>query len=321
MRRGFFYGGLMTLGTLIPAEACHTATQVTVTIGTDAKCQSQPDAGDHLVDVAVVAGQPHGVDSTPSGTTRDCEAADARFSKMSLGPNQVGTLVIVPRADKDGSAEVVVAAGVTPVDGKPGLDSATCLDRAQNQTMMKDDPCIIARRRLGFVPHSKLELPIQLDTLCVGVVCDADSTCYAGQCVSADAHCDPETGQCELGSSSSTVTSSSAGGGATSSGSGSGTGGGGATSASVTASSVVTTVSGTGSTGVTTTTSGSGGAGGGNPGGCGCTGDMDCEMVGCTGGVPHCNGTVCGCQCDSGPVFDCASTLINAGCTCLLNCP
>ncbi len=51
----------------------------------------------------------------------------------------------------------------------------------------KGDPdCIVARRRLRYVPHARLPLPIALRAACLGVPCDEKTTCVLGACVSAE---------------------------------------------------------------------------------------------------------------------------------------
>ena len=203
----------LALFAAIASGACQTATQITVDLRTDAACPGEVSTGDKLVAVSIVAGQPGALrDLTPSASATTCKAG----ASSNGGFNEVGTLVLVPDASNEAGVEVLIVAGVENVKGER-LSSDACLDRVQHETMVSGDPCIVARRRLGFVPHTKLELPVQLDTLCTGVVCDADSTCSNGSCHSADVECDA-AGDCELGSG---------GAGATSSGASQGSSGGG----------------------------------------------------------------------------------------------
>ena len=54
--------------------------------------------------------------------------------------------------------------------------------------------CIVARRKLRYVEHERLRLPITLYAQCENVPCDAESTCnFLGQCVSANV----DQGSCE----------------------------------------------------------------------------------------------------------------------------
>ena len=57
------------------------------------------------------------------------------------------------------------------------------------------EACIVSRRNLAFFPQTKLDLPIQLDTTCAGIVCDADSYCFDSHCVSANVDCSDDADQ------------------------------------------------------------------------------------------------------------------------------
>lgn len=90
-----------------------------------------------------------------------------------LQDGSLGDLVITPREHNDEPLWVRVAMGV-------GRDASTCSDA---------DPrgCIVAKRKLSFVPHTSLRLPVVLHLACAGVVCLADTTCnYLGKCTSAE---------------------------------------------------------------------------------------------------------------------------------------
>lgn len=90
------------------------------------------------------------------------------------GPSgDVGTLVVVPEDDRDAKLAIQVIMGVT-------RDPSEC-------SWKQPDGCIIARRRLQFLEHKTLEMPVGLHAVCEGVPCDESSTCNAlGKCVSAD---------------------------------------------------------------------------------------------------------------------------------------
>jgi hypothetical protein len=85
-----------------------------------------------------------------------------------------GTLVLVPSA---GKADAVT---VTLTQGR-GKSAEACARPAKG-----DRSCVIARRRIGFVPHTSLRLPIALEQDCAGVPCDDTSTCVHGACVSSE---------------------------------------------------------------------------------------------------------------------------------------
>lgn len=91
----------------------------------------------------------------------------------------IGSLVVVPGTSDDAALSVKI---VLAIDRDP----RTCT--AENDY----DGCIVARRRLRYVPGTKLRLPVILHAACVGVPCDESSTCNAlGVCVSNDV--DPQT--------------------------------------------------------------------------------------------------------------------------------
>lgn len=147
------------------------------------------DAGQKAIDVAT--GEP--------------EAASSRCESKG-DTADLGSLVVIPR-DGSANAEVLVAAGLD-LTGSTGTARATareCLDAYRaflNDPKSCDggacSPCIVARRRVGFVPHQRLSLGIELTLACKGVFCKASETCGSdGRCVSNEAHCDG--GTCSLG--------------------------------------------------------------------------------------------------------------------------
>lgn len=88
----------------------------------------------------------------------------------------IGSLVAVPKGDDDASVVVKVVMGL----GRP----ASQCTRADGYR-----DCIIARRRLSYVPGTTLALPIFLDVACRDIPCDALSTCSGGACVSSTISC------------------------------------------------------------------------------------------------------------------------------------
>jgi hypothetical protein len=86
---------------------------------------------------------------------------------------EIGTMVVVPEDDRNGRLGIRVVMGVT-------RDPTGCTGQVV-------DGCIVARRRLTFLEHRTVELPVGLHAACEGVRCDESSTCNAlGQCVSAE---------------------------------------------------------------------------------------------------------------------------------------
>ena len=71
--------------------------------------------------------------------------------------------MLTPRGASNEGLSVRVVMGV-------GRDPKTCTDADAKG-------CIVAKRRLAFVPHTRLRVPLVLHLACDGVVCDGDSTC------------------------------------------------------------------------------------------------------------------------------------------------
>jgi hypothetical protein len=136
--------------------SCRTATEITLTLNTDAPCSGVTGTSISLDR----AGAPE--TDTPATRTASCTS----------GSGALGSIVLVPSGARD--AELVVRV-VTAL----GVPLEACAPPAYGPG------CIIARRRLRFVPHTSLELPIALRTVCAGIVCDPASTCFEGACVTA----------------------------------------------------------------------------------------------------------------------------------------
>jgi hypothetical protein len=137
---------------------CRSPTEVVVLLTTDVPCPS-------VTETSIAAGAPGAVGTTPGATTPGCNA------------DGIGTIVLVPSDGKGDpfGIEVVTAVGV-PLD--------TC------SAEHVGPQCIVARRKMAFIPHTPLTLPIAMRAACLGKTCDPDSTCVAGRCVSA--YVDPE---------------------------------------------------------------------------------------------------------------------------------
>jgi hypothetical protein len=134
--------------------ACQDATQVRVRVFTDVPHGASLAVG--LWAGAAPPGQPQSKTTGPW-----------------VSDGFVGTLVTVPPSGKeDAPLDVQVIMGLG------GRDPATCsVQDAKN--------CIIARRRLQFVPNTKLEVPVGLFLVCENKPCSDDTTCNSqGECVS-----------------------------------------------------------------------------------------------------------------------------------------
>jgi len=174
--------------------SCREPTQITLNITTDALCPTETLAGPRLVDALIASGKAiNPKDFTSAAVTDQCQSGD---------PNSVGTLVLLPSGSDDLTVEVLVVAGVELAGPSSEisplkLSSEDCqeLIRTGGVGAIQGKPCILVRRRLGFVEHTKLELPIDLDTRCIGKKCGEDQSCFKGNCVEIGINCD--SGGCD----------------------------------------------------------------------------------------------------------------------------
>lgn len=161
-----------TMALALAALACGEPTQVTVELSTDV-------AAPTIASVHVYAGR-EPVTTLPSVPQAIAEGAWG-------ADGQIGSLVVVPEADRSAALEIVSVLGVS----KPTADC-----KLENPT-----GCIVARRRLRFVERRALHLPIRLHAGCTGVLCTQNATCAAlGRCISStvDVGRCRESGDCDL---------------------------------------------------------------------------------------------------------------------------
>lgn len=156
---------LLFAGALSLAE-CRDPTQITLEISTDAKCE---DVRGTTIGVGRITELE---EKSPVAQTEACSAASGR----------IGSLVVVPSGDKDGEVSIRVVTGV-------GKSPEACVNDGYK------GGCIVARRTIRYLPHTPLEMPIELGVDCLDIPCGATQTCYKGQCVSPTI--DPE--KCEQG--------------------------------------------------------------------------------------------------------------------------
>lgn len=170
MRHGRLVFSFGVLVCIALAASCREPTQITLRITTSEKCAD-------LTGVQIVVGpdadiaQGRFAKHSPAAVTHDCTASGTT--------NLIGTLVVTPGQS---AGIVIVAAGVTQ-GGVEGPEPAACADKDSEKH------CIIARRSFSFIDHTSLTLPIDLDPLCVGKVCDPASTCFKGSCVNDAVGC------------------------------------------------------------------------------------------------------------------------------------
>jgi len=140
----------------LACTGCLTATEISVEVTTDVPCN---DTGVQSTTISVGQLGP-GLDERP-----------AAASQTRCTDGYIGALVVVPSGANDEAVAFKVTTGVgksadqCPAAGGPG--------------------CIVARRALRFLPHTRLDVPVAMRGSCVGVVCDPTSTCVMGACVPA----------------------------------------------------------------------------------------------------------------------------------------
>jgi hypothetical protein len=138
-------------------DGCKEPTQVTIDARTDVPYR----AGVAATFTVGAPGRIEGAD--PTTESRAPWGSDGR----------VGTLVVIPAGANDAELAVKLVLAI-------GRDPREC-------SAVDSRACIVARRRLRYVPSTPLRLPIVLYSRCEGVPCAADTTCnYLGQCVSAE---------------------------------------------------------------------------------------------------------------------------------------
>jgi hypothetical protein len=133
---------------------CLSPTQVTLVLTTDVDCKQ-------LLTTTITTAAPGDAKAVPAATTSTCQNG-----------GDIGTLVLVPSGDRDGHVDVEVVTAV-------GVPAAACTRPAYGPG------CIVARRSLGFLPHTGLTLPIAMRDACRGVICGPADTCVSGVCRSA----------------------------------------------------------------------------------------------------------------------------------------
>ena len=161
LRRRILQLALAAVAVGIPLVACREPTQITLVITTDVPCPTVTNKG---VDVRV--GSPQTVEDQPTTdvVTKSCH------------DTSIGSIVVVPSGDDDGRVGIEVTLGTG------GVASADC-------RVSSSSGCIIARRTLGYVPHTSLVLPIHLAAKCVDVACAVGQTCVEGVCRGSEVSC------------------------------------------------------------------------------------------------------------------------------------
>ncbi len=157
---------------VVAIASCRDPTEVTLEITTDQPCGV-------LDGVAITTGTLDSVGAQAAATvTRTCTTTAAGGS--------FGTLVLTPSGAKDERFAVQITGSiVVPVE--------TCSSGTAVGPHAPGTGCIVARRAMPFLPHTRLYLPIELRKGCLDVTCKPDETCNDGACVTATI---PDPSQC-----------------------------------------------------------------------------------------------------------------------------
>lgn len=143
------------VGALVGAGACLAPTQITLRLTSDVDCDTVRRFGTAI----------YGGGRDPITTAASCLDAAAKSHTL-------GSLVITPSGARDEQVTLTAVLGVTRT-------SESCAGSGYKG-------CIVSRRRLRFVPHVPLELPVALDRACQDIPCAEDETCAVGRCIPAD---------------------------------------------------------------------------------------------------------------------------------------
>jgi hypothetical protein len=151
---------------IILPSACQDATQISLEVTTNVTWR------DGLVTAFTVGGD------TPTTTEGLAITAESFASWSNVEPRFVGSLTVIPKDSDSSVVSVKIVMGFAG-DG----DGRKCAPPLYQG-------CIVARRRLPFVLHQRLRLPIRMYAQCVDVPCDAFSTCNElRQCVASEVTC------------------------------------------------------------------------------------------------------------------------------------
>jgi hypothetical protein len=146
---------------LLSIAGCRDATQIRLEIRTNLPC-SKPEDG--WRGIAVYVGPP-GAEArgdAPVLVSHDCNE-----------DGYIGSLVLVPSGDKD---EPILVRVVAAISQDEQLAPEECVARNYRE-------CIVARRATRFVPHSTLDLQIELANTCMSLGCDPQYSCSSGSCL------------------------------------------------------------------------------------------------------------------------------------------
>lgn len=156
LTRALVLAAAAALSSSFLVAACNRATQVELQITTDVPCTAKT-----VFETAVLVGP----------TTVDLPRSELAFvaSTTTCEGGVVGSIVLVPSGSRDQDFRLDVVAAIS------GQGAERCRSGGAG--------CIIATRRLRYLEHEAVSLPIVLWGSCVGVSCvDPSATCARGVC-------------------------------------------------------------------------------------------------------------------------------------------
>jgi len=127
-------------------------------------------------------------DPSKPGEVRENDLTDAPTCDPSSVSASLGIFTVVPETS-EGRGRLELIELIVNTAGAP----ADC------DTAPLPSTCVVVRRRVRFVPHRALKLPMYIDDRCRGVSCEQDKTCFRGSCETAEATC-PEGQDCSIAS-------------------------------------------------------------------------------------------------------------------------
>ncbi len=166
-------GAALALGAsaaaVVLGPACLDPTEVTLSVTTDEPCAVAGVGGTQIV-VGPEAVSSSGT-ATPAAETTQCTPG------ASGQDNVIGTFVVTPNGDKGASFAVEAVQGVA--------------GKVEDCAAHVYAGCIVARRELTFVPHTRVTVPVALRSACLGVVCPSGYSCNEMGTCSSDKCADP----------------------------------------------------------------------------------------------------------------------------------
>lgn len=179
---------IATLGAIGSFVACLQATQLDGALSSDTTICS-PASGSRARFAVLVRHADGLVREDVRQTEGELDRCDS-----SQGSAYLGAFSLIPESVDARDHTEIVQVMVDTNGGPPEL----CNDLDENgiakPTLAAN--CIVIRRRVRFVHHKALRVPLYLDDRCLGVACAENETCYRKSCVDATAICDVATGTC-----------------------------------------------------------------------------------------------------------------------------